>query len=1003
MSYFGKYYNSVRYPLESEDGGLRRSQRGAIHAIAAHFTTKRERALVVMPTGSGKTAVLMLAAFVERANRVLVITPSRLVRNQIKEEFESLTTLRNIKSLEGDFSPPQVYEVEEKIFDSESWESLREFDVVVGTPNSVSPAIQGIPNPPEDLFDLLLIDEAHHSPAKTWNELLRHFPKAKVIMFTATPFRRDKREIKGRFIYTYSLRDAYEDGIFGEIEYIPVIAEDGKNDIAIAQEAERIFKEDRANGFQHYLMVRTDSKKRAKELKEIYASRTELNLQVINSDHSYAHIKNTIKKLRDGGLDGIICVDMLGEGFDFPQLKIAAIHAPHKSLEVTLQFIGRFARTNAANVGKAKFLAIPAEIEIEKAKLYAEGAIWKDIITEIGEARIERELSLREAFDTFETTEVESETEQDIPDFSLFSLKPFNHVKIYQIYDAADLTAEIELPETTRIIYRSYSHEFSATVLITEDKQKPRWSNLDSFARKQYDLFVFYFDEESKLLFINASRRDDSLYENFAHQLTSGKIRLLPLNKLNRVISEMENPEFFNIGMRNSVPSSNTESYRIITGPSAQKAISRTDGRGYHRGHVFGRGEQGDDFVTLGYSSSSKVWSIQYTFIPDLVAWCKTLARRITSSRAVPTQSGLDFLSVGTEIDEIPQNIITAQWHDHAYKTNPVVSYRDDDELSFIECELVDLDIKIIECTDENIRLGVYGEQLEWQVDYSIKADKLFTPLLTNTKELNIRKGYGYIPFINYLNSKPLRFFCADLSSIQGFEVFRFDNSLNPFDANIIETHSWDTHNVDIEIEFGTCAPGKTSIQDFLGNYLLSDDCNFDVVFYDHGTGEMADFITIKQQPELLLISLYHCKGAGGAKAGARVDDLYEVCGQAVKSVIWTHNEKRFFGRMKDREKKCREKFRKSGVTFAVPFIDLKHSEFLTDVAHRESKFLKGAAKFAEIEKIIKDIPVLYEVAIVQPGLKKSGLPVKLAEILSASDEHLIKARCEKLRVIGSD
>lgn len=43
----------------------------------------------------------------------------------------------------------------------------------------------------------------------------------------------------------------------------------------------------------------------------------------------------------------MICVDMLGEGFDFPNLKIAAIHEPHKSLASTLQFIGRFARTNA--------------------------------------------------------------------------------------------------------------------------------------------------------------------------------------------------------------------------------------------------------------------------------------------------------------------------------------------------------------------------------------------------------------------------------------------------------------------------------------------------------------------------------------------------------------------------------------------------------------------------------------------------------------------------------
>jgi hypothetical protein len=47
-----------------------------------------EPTLVVLPTGSGKTAVSLLAAFVERAKRVLVVTPSRLVRNQITEEYK---------------------------------------------------------------------------------------------------------------------------------------------------------------------------------------------------------------------------------------------------------------------------------------------------------------------------------------------------------------------------------------------------------------------------------------------------------------------------------------------------------------------------------------------------------------------------------------------------------------------------------------------------------------------------------------------------------------------------------------------------------------------------------------------------------------------------------------------------------------------------------------------------------------------------------------------------
>lgn len=104
-------------------------------------------------------------------------------------------------------------------------------------------------------------------------------------------------------------------------------------------------------------MVRTDTKDNAETLEKIYRENTDLNLKRIDSSMSNRQVKQYIQQLKDGKLDGIICVDMLGEGFDFPNLKIAAIHVPHKSLASTLQFIGRFARTNATDIGEAKFIA----------------------------------------------------------------------------------------------------------------------------------------------------------------------------------------------------------------------------------------------------------------------------------------------------------------------------------------------------------------------------------------------------------------------------------------------------------------------------------------------------------------------------------------------------------------------------------------------------------------------------------------------------------------------
>lgn len=94
-NYFKIHYNAVKYPIDSEKSrGLRNAQLGAIHAISSFFTfNKKEAAIVIMPTGSGKTAVLMLTPYLIRKQRVLVVTRSKMVCGQIAEDFSELRTL----------------------------------------------------------------------------------------------------------------------------------------------------------------------------------------------------------------------------------------------------------------------------------------------------------------------------------------------------------------------------------------------------------------------------------------------------------------------------------------------------------------------------------------------------------------------------------------------------------------------------------------------------------------------------------------------------------------------------------------------------------------------------------------------------------------------------------------------------------------------------------------------------------------------------------------------
>ncbi len=646
-NYFSSNYQNFEWPISevSTQKGFRNAQLGALHAIASHFTNRVDPAIITMPTGSGKTAVLIASTFILRPKRVLVITPSRLVREQISEQFETLEVLKKINAVPGTIDTPSVYSTRTRITSVESWGRMREYDVVVGTLPSISPSFDEIPEPLDNLFDLVLIDEAHHSPAKTWQGIIDSFPDAKKILLTATPFRRDNKEIKGRLIYAYSLSKAYQDGIFGEIHYVPVNlnGSGALSDVAIAKETNRQFKKDKREGFEHRIMVRTDSKKRAAELLEVYEENTDLKLKMVKGEHSLKHVKAVIRSLSEGALDGIVCVDMLGEGFDFPSLKIAAIHSPHKSLAVTLQFVGRFARTSVVNLGAAKFIAVPSEIKIESERLYRFGSVWQEMIANLSSMRVERESSVREALDTFESTR--EHDDENFSDISLYSIEPYHHIKIYSVQGDVDIQGDIEWPRDIEVIYERVSDSLGAVIYLTKEIKRSAFSKDDQFNNVKHDAFIIYHDVEANLVFLCFTRRTEGFYELVMQGVTDGGYKFLSLNMVNRALNGLKNHEFFNVGMRNRSKSSTSESYRIISGSGADKAIQPSDARLYHRGHSFGSAEENGREITIGISSSSKVWSNKSSQIPELIQWCRSIAKKIRSDNNERTMRPGHFVS----------------------------------------------------------------------------------------------------------------------------------------------------------------------------------------------------------------------------------------------------------------------------------------------------------------------------------------------------------------------
>lgn len=969
MPYFAEHHHELRWrDADRDPEGLRPPQLAALHAIGAHFLTRHDPAIVTMPTGSGKTAVLMATPFLLRSGRVLVLTPGRLVRGQIAAGFRELSLLKQ-KGILPDVAAPKVYEAAKRIITPSDWESLQDFDVVIGTPASLSPAIEGIPEPPADLFQAVLVDEAHHSPAATWQSLLDHFPKAARVLFTATPFRRDKRELTGAFVYTYEMSQALREGVFGRITYVPITPGQSDGDLAIAQSAWKRLRADQASGYEHRMLVRAGTVHRARNLLKLYESETDLRLTVITGNSSVRTLRTAIARLESGDLDGIVCVDMFGEGFDFPNLKVAALHSPHRSLAVTLQFIGRFARTaGAGRLGPATFFALASEMEVERARLYADGAAWEGMIPELSAERIAHEVTIRRSLETFQGgTALESEHE----DVSLFSLQPQFHVKILE--SSGDISVLTPVEFAGAITTNAWvSQDENAAIYVTKSTSRPRWTTSDRFDAIAYDLTIVHYNSEAKLLFIGTTVRTPGFYRSISEVLAGvNAIELKPVffGRLNKVLLDLDDARFYNVGMRQTGAATN-ESYRTLTGRRADGSIRASDARSFARGHLAGTGSEDGTPITIGLSGASKVWSAASGSLPEFLGWCRKLALKIRDRRDPHTLSGIDWLMTGVELNAIPPDVAFVDWAPDAYADTMLSVKCADATGRVVRLPLLELELSIDRAASgtDGVSLAIETPIGRITALFRYGRERLIE-VIDSELAVTVECSGGDASLADYLNEHLPVLRTIDFSRIDGYELIPSVFPDVPFDLSRCEVVSWTDEGVDMTIECGD-KDGK-SIHAYLTRTLSLGGA--DVVMYDHGPGEIADFLEVSVKGSAVHATLYHAKASGAAAAGARVEDAYEVCGQAIKSANW-HDRRRLLNAVKRRLKRA-----SGGSYFLVGDINI----------------LEGLlTPSAEVTAFVLDV------VIVQPGFSKCKIHQSLGPLLAAVDEYL--RACGKLTVLTS-
>ena len=285
----------------------------------------------------------------------------------------------------------------------------RSCNVVVGNAQALNASSEPARTAFTRLFSHLFVDEAHHVKAATWASVRAEFADRTVVQFTATPYREDRQDLGGKLVYVFSLGLAQRQGYFSTINYRGIRAL-GNEDRVIAATALDQLRSDLAEGFDHVIMARVRRKARADEVVEIYRDLgPEFEPTVLYSGLKPVSARRAaLTALHNRTTRVVVCVDMLGEGFDLPALKIAAIHDPHKSLGITLQFIGRFARV-ASDVGDATVVVgRPDSLHDENLRaLYGEDPDWNVIIRDLSEGATEAEEAAAEFNDGFDDAPLE--------------------------------------------------------------------------------------------------------------------------------------------------------------------------------------------------------------------------------------------------------------------------------------------------------------------------------------------------------------------------------------------------------------------------------------------------------------------------------------------------------------------------------------------------------------------------------------------------------------------
>lgn len=333
---------------------LRGYQERDVARIRAAYAAGKRSVLYVLPTGGGKTFTFayITKSAADKGNRTGITVHRRELLNQASRSLSALGVDHGLVRPGFNGERNQVAVASIQTLDRR----LKKTQID---------------------FDLMIVDEAHHTGAASWERVLSHFPTARILGVTATPIRLDGRGlgidsggmfdemivgpsitelINGGFLVPPEVY-AYPSGV--DLSGVKKIA----GDYSLKEVSSRVDRPTITGcAIEHYAKLSPGDPAIAFCATLDHAQhvtndfrRAGYNSEVIHGGLPEDQRQEMIDGLASGKIHVLTSKDLISEGTDIPIVSTAILLRPTESLSLYLQQVGRILRPAA---GKKRGLVL---------------------------------------------------------------------------------------------------------------------------------------------------------------------------------------------------------------------------------------------------------------------------------------------------------------------------------------------------------------------------------------------------------------------------------------------------------------------------------------------------------------------------------------------------------------------------------------------------------------------------------------------------------------------